>query len=168
MAADRWSLDGRVAIVTGAGRGLGAGCARALAEAGASVLLVARTREELEAEAAEIGDRAHVHVADVRDEAVVARVVAAARELGPLGACVNAAGTNRTGPARGYPIEDWDALFELNVRASFLMCRAFGDALLGDERPGSIVNLSSQMGAVGYPERVAYCSTKHALEGMQA
>ena len=166
MAADRWSLDGRVAIVTGAGRGLGAGCARALADAGATVLLVARTREELEAEAAEIGDRAHVHVADVRDEAAVEGVVTAARELGPLGACVNAAGTNRTGPARSYPTEDWDALFELNVRASFLMCRAFGDALLSDERPGSIVNLSSQMGAVGYPERVAYCSTKHALEGM--
>jgi NAD(P)-dependent dehydrogenase (short-subunit alcohol dehydrogenase family) len=166
VSADRWSLDGRAAVVTGAGRGLGAGCARALAEAGAAVLLVSRTREELEAEAEAIGAGAHVHVADVRDEGEVAGVVAAARELGPLGVCVNGAGTNRTGPSRDFPVEDWDALFELNVRASFLMCRAFGDALLGEERPGSIVNLSSQMGAVGYPERTAYCATKHALEGM--
>ena len=79
---------------------------------------------------------------------------------------MNAAGTNRTGPAREYAIADWDALFDVNVRATFLVSQAFGDDLLTRGVPGSIVNLSSQMGTVGYPGRVAYCSTKHAVEGM--
>lgn len=169
MSGDRWSLGGRVALVTGAGRGLGLGCARTLAEAGASVLLVARTLPEIEDAAAAIvaaGGAAHAHAADVTDEAQVAAAVQAARELGDLGVCVNCAGTNRPGPARDYPMADWDALFDVNVRGTFLVCRAFGDALLSAGAPGSIVNMSSQMGAVGFPGRVTYCATKHAVEGM--
>ena len=169
MSADRWSLEGTVALVAGGGRGIGLGCAHALAEAGAAVLLVARTEAEVEAAAAEIGaagGAAHAHVADVTDEAQVAGAVAAAHDLGDLRVCVNAAGTNRPGPARSYPVEDWDALFEVNVRATFLVCRAVGDALLARGVPGSIVNMSSQMGTVGYPGRAAYCATKHAVEGL--
>lgn len=169
MTPDRWSLGGRVALVTGAGRGLGLGCARMLAEAGATVLLVARTGAEVE-EAAEAivaaGGAAHGHVADVTDEQQVAGAVEAARQLGPLRVCVNSAGTNRPGPARDYPMTDWDALFDVNVRGSFLVSRAFGDALLAEGAPGSLVNMSSQMGTVGFPDRVAYCATKHAVEGM--
>jgi NAD(P)-dependent dehydrogenase (short-subunit alcohol dehydrogenase family) len=161
---DRWSLAGRVAVVIGSGRGLGEGCARALSEAGAHVLLVARTAEQVEAVAREIGGTAHV--ADITDAAQVTRAVRVADELGDLRVLVNAAGTNRTGPAAGYPLEDWDALFEVNVRGTFLACQAFGALLLARRAAGSIVNLSSQMGAVGYPGRVAYCATKHAVEGM--
>ena len=161
---DRWSLDGRVAIVAGAGRGLGLGCARALAEAGARVLLVSRTEAEITAAAGELGGAAHV--ADVTDAAQLPGILEAARALGDARVLVNAAGTNRTGPAREYAIADWDALFEVNVRATFLVSQAFGDDLLTRGVPGSIVNLSSQMGTVGYPGRVAYCSTKHAVEGM--
>jgi NAD(P)-dependent dehydrogenase (short-subunit alcohol dehydrogenase family) len=160
----RWSLDGRVAVVLGAGRGLGEGCARALAEAGARVLAVSRTGDEVERVAAEIGGTAHV--ADVTDPAVLPGVLDAATALGEPAVLVNAAGTNRTGPARDYALEDWDALFAVNVRATFTACQAFGDLLLSRGAQGSIVNLSSQMGAVGYPGRVAYCSTKHAVEGM--
>ena len=79
---------------------------------------------------------------------------------------MNAAGTNRTGPARDYDLGDWDFLFDINVRGTFMACQAFGDALLDRGVPGAIVNLSSQMGTVGYPGRVAYCATKHAVEGM--
>jgi NAD(P)-dependent dehydrogenase (short-subunit alcohol dehydrogenase family) len=161
---DRWSLDGRVAIVAGAGRGLGLGCARALAEAGARVLLVSRTEAEITAAAGELGGAAHV--ADVTDPAQLPGILQAARVLGDARVLVNAAGTNRTGPAREYAIADWDALFDVNVRATFLVSQAFGDDLLTRGVPGSIVNLSSQMGTVGYPGRVAYCSTKHAVEGM--
>jgi len=161
---DRWSLDGRVAIVAGAGRGLGLGCARALAEAGARVLLVSRTEAEITAAAKELGGAAHV--ADVTDPAQLPGIVEAASTLGDARVLVNAAGTNRTGPAREYAIADWDALFDVNVRATFLVSQAFGDDLLTRGVPGSIVNLSSQMGTVGYPGRVAYCSTKHAVEGM--
>jgi NAD(P)-dependent dehydrogenase (short-subunit alcohol dehydrogenase family) len=161
---DRWRLDGRVAVVIGAGRGLGEGCARALAAAGARVLAVSRTAAEVEAVAREIGGAAHV--ADVTDARQAAGILDAAAALGEPGVLVNAAGTNRTGPAAGYALEDWDALFAVNVRATFVACQAFGAALLGRGARGSIVNLSSQMGAVGYPGRVAYCSTKHAVEGM--
>lgn len=169
MSGDRWSLGDRAALVTGAGRGLGLGCARTLADAGASVLLVARTLPEIEDAAAAIvaaGGAAHAHAADVTDEAQVAAAVQAARELGDLSVCVNCAGTNRPGPARDYPMADWDELFDVNVRGTFLACRAFGDALLSAGAPGSIVNMSSQMGTVGFPGRVAYCATKHAVEGM--
>ena len=158
---DRWSLDGRVAIVAGAGRGLGLGCARALAEAGARVLLVSRTEAEIAAAAGELGGAAHV--ADVTDPDAMAGILEAAPDATVL---VNAAGTNRTGPARDYDLGDWDVLFDVNVRATFLVSQAFGDDLLTRGVPGSIVNLSSQMGTVGYPGRVAYCSTKHAVEGM--
>jgi len=166
VTAGRWSLAGRVAIVTGAGRGIGLGCAHALAEAGATVLLVARTRGDLEQAAPQIGANAVPHAADVTDETQVAAAVARAEGLGDLRVLVNAAGTNRPGPSRDYPTGDWDALFALNVRATFLACRAVGDSLLRRAAAGSIVNLSSQMGAVGHPGRAAYCATKHAVEGL--
>jgi NAD(P)-dependent dehydrogenase (short-subunit alcohol dehydrogenase family) len=166
---DRWSLRGSVALVAGGGRGLGLGCAHALAGAGATVLLAARSGDEVESAAAAIraaGGSAHAHVADVTDEAQVAGMVAAALDLGDLRVCVNSAGTNRTGPTRSYATEDWDALFAVNVRATFLVCRAVGDALLERGTRGSIVNMSSQMGTVGFPGRAAYCATKHAVEGL--
>ncbi len=163
--SDRWSLTGRVAIVIGAGRGLGEGCARALAQAGARVLLVARTAER-GARRWRATSMGKPHVADVTDATQVDGIIAAAAALGDVGVLVNAAGTNRTGPAADYAISDWDALFDVNVRGTFLACQAFGGALLARGVPGSIVNLSSQMGTVGYPGRVAYCATKHAVEGM--
>lgn len=164
--SDPWRLDGRVALVVGAGRGLGRGCAVELARAGAQVVLVARTESELIEAAAEAGSDAVAMVADATQPSEVERVVGEAAALGELRVLVAAAGTNRPGPARDYPISDWDLLFDLNVRATFLACQAFGDALLTRGLRGSIVTLSSQLGSVGYPGRVAYCATKHAVDGM--
>jgi putative cofactor-binding repeat protein len=107
-----------------------------------------------------------VHATDVTDEAQVAELVAAAAQAGDLRVAVTAAGTNRPGPSRDYPAADWDALFAVNVRATFLTCREVGAALLERGAPGSLVTLSSQMCTVGYPGRAAYCATKHAVEGL--
>jgi NAD(P)-dependent dehydrogenase (short-subunit alcohol dehydrogenase family) len=164
--SDPWRLDGQVAIVTGAGRGLGRGCAIELAAAGATVALVARTRSELEETAGLAGPSAVVMAADVTRPEEIEDVVRQASALGDLRVLVTAAGTNRPGPARDYPLSDWDRLFDVNVRATFVACRAVGDRLLARGRGGSIVTMSSQMGAVGYPGRVAYCATKHAVDGM--
>ncbi len=167
--AEAGELAGRVALVTGAGRGIGRGCAERLAQAGAAIVLVARTEDDLRACAEAIvadGGEAHVHAADVSVEEAVAEAVAFAESVGDLRICVNAAGMNLTGPARDYPVTQWDALFAVNVRATFLVCRAVGDSLLRRGEPGSIVNVSSQMGRVGYPGRAAYCATKHAVEGL--
>ena len=159
-------LDGRHALVTGAGRGLGRGAALALAAAGAAVTLVARSRDELDAVAEAIaaaGGSARVQVADVRDEQEVERAVAAA---GPVSILVTAAGLNRTGPTAEYALSDWELLYEVNVRGTFLACRAVGRRLLERGTGGRIVLLSSQMGVVGYPGRAAYCATKHAVNGL--
>ena len=164
------TLDGRHALVMGAGRGLGRGAALALAGAGASVTLVSRSKAELVAVAEQIraaGGEAGVQVADVRHEDQVERVVAAA-DAGPVpvSILVTAAGLNRTGPTAEYATADWDMLMDVNVRGTFLACRAVGQRMLERGGGGRIVTISSQMGAVGYPGRAAYCATKHAVNGL--
>jgi NAD(P)-dependent dehydrogenase (short-subunit alcohol dehydrogenase family) len=157
------------ALVTGAGRGIGRAAALALAEAGADLTLAARSHSELEAVAAEVealGRRAWVRPADVTGEEAVERLVDGADREAPLTVLVTAAGLNRTGATAGYRIEDWDLLMDVNVRGTFLACRAFGRRLLERGAGGRIVTVSSQMGAVGYPGRAAYCASKHAVNGL--
>ncbi len=159
-------LDGRRALVTGAGRGLGLACAAALAEAGAEVWLAARSASEVQAAAQALsqrGDRAHALVLDVTDSAAVARTLA---ELGPFQVLVNNAGTNRPKPFDDVSEDDVDALLALNVKAAFFVARAVAMGLKAAGLPGSIVQMSSQMGHVGGVNRSIYCATKHALEGM--
>ena len=129
-------------------------------------MFVARTAAELEEAVAEAGEGAVAARRRRHRRAQVAAVIDEAAALGELSVLVTAAGTNHPGPARDYPLAEWDRLFDLNVRATFVACRAFGDRLLSAGRPGSIVTMSSQMGSVGYPGRVAYCATKHAVDGM--
>jgi NAD(P)-dependent dehydrogenase (short-subunit alcohol dehydrogenase family) len=168
LPSDR--LDGRHALVTGAGRGIGRAVALALAEAGAAVSLVARSSDELDAVAAQIeraGGRAWARPADVGDEAAIEALFDAAEdEQPPPTILVTAAGLNRTGPTADYDLADWDLLNEVNLRGTFIACRALGRRLLARGEPGRIVTLSSQMGAVGYPGRAAYCATKHAVNGL--
>jgi NAD(P)-dependent dehydrogenase (short-subunit alcohol dehydrogenase family) len=158
-------LDGRHALVTGAGRGLGLACAAALAEAGATVTLAARTASEVEAAAAALRERglkAGALALDVRDTGAVRAAIGSAA---PFDILVNNAGTNRPGPFVDATEENFDLVMGLNVRAVFFTAQTFARRLVSESRPGVIINMSSQMGHVGSPTRTIYCASKHAVEG---
>lgn len=162
-------LNGKQAVVTGASRGIGRACALALLQAGANVTLVARSVDALEKvldEARVLDGEATCHVADVRCEDEVEAAVGATMDRGGLDICVNCAGVNRPGPTISASLEDWEYVIDTNLRGTFLVCRAVGRRLIEAGRPGRIVNLSSQMGAVGYPGRALYCASKHGVEGL--
>ena len=157
-------LDGKRALVTGGGRGIGLAAASALAQAGAHVTLIARTQAQVEAAADAIrarGDKADALKLDVTDLDAVRRAMAAAE---PFDVLVNNAGTNRPAHLVDVKIEDFDAIFALNVRAAFFMAQAVARRLIEARRPGSIINISS-MGHVGAARRSVYCASKHAMEG---
>jgi 2-deoxy-D-gluconate 3-dehydrogenase len=104
---------------------------------------------------------------DVTDGPAVERLVAgAAAGTGPFDVLVNAAGLARHAPALDTPLEDFDAVMGVNLRAAFALSREVARALITAGRPGSIVNVSSQMGHVGGPDRAVYCASKHGVEGM--
>ena len=158
-------LDGKRALVTGAGRGIGLAAASVLAAAGARVTLAARTREEIEAAAASIrarGEAAEALPLDVTDVAAVQAALAAAE---PYDVVINNAGSNRPAPFADVRVEDFDAIFALNVRAAYFMAQAVARRLIEAKLPGSIINISSQMGHVGAARRTVYCASKHAMEG---
>jgi NAD(P)-dependent dehydrogenase (short-subunit alcohol dehydrogenase family) len=163
--APSFRLDGKRALVTGAGRGIGLAAASALAQAGAHVTLAARTEAEIEAAAQAIrarGDQAAVLPLDVTD---VGAARAAVAQAAPFDILVNNAGMNRPAPFIDVTVEDFDAILSLNVRAAFFMAQAVARRLIEAGRPGSIINVSSQMGHVGAARRSVYCASKHAMEG---
>ncbi len=162
-------LRGKHALVTGAGRGIGRACAIGLAEAGAIVTLVSRSEDELQEVASAIQQRhgtAHIHEADVTQKDEVEDVVAAAHRRGSLDVTVNSAGINRPGPTVELSDEAWNEVMAVNLTGTFFMCRAVARHLLEYGGAGRIVNISSQMGSVGYPGRAAYCASKHAVDGL--
>ena len=164
-ATPSFRLDGKRALVTGAGRGIGLAAAAALAQAGADVTLAARTKSEIDEAAAAIrahGRKAEPLVLDVTDVAATRRAVGAAA---PFQILVNNAGMNRPAPLPDVTVEDFDAIFALNVRAAYFMAQAVARRLVEAKLPGSIINISSQMGHVGAARRSVYCASKHAMEG---
>jgi NAD(P)-dependent dehydrogenase (short-subunit alcohol dehydrogenase family) len=159
-------LDGRKALVTGAGRGIGLAAAVALAEAGAHVVLAARTDSEIEAAAAAIREKGWSASALRLDVLDVEGLDAAISAAGPFHVLVNNAGTNRPKPMTEISVEDFDAVVDLNVRSAYFVDRAVVKGMLAAGIKGSIIHMSSQMGHVGGPRRTVYCTSKHAIEGL--
>jgi NAD(P)-dependent dehydrogenase (short-subunit alcohol dehydrogenase family) len=157
-------LDGRRALVTGGGRGIGLAAASALAEAGAHVTIAARTKSEIEEVAAALrgrGQEADTLALDVTDVEAARKAVATAA---PFQILINNAGMNRPAYLPEVKVEDFDAIFALNVRAAFFMAQAVAMRLVEAKMPGSIINMSSQMGHVGAARRTVYCASKHAMK----
>jgi len=163
-------LDGKIALVTGAGRGLGAAIAAGFAESGAEIILLGRTREHLEdvsRQIAKSGGRGIVLTCDVTDDVAIREAIGA---LPALDIAVNNAGTNFPEPFTSVSDEHLDTMLDLNVRAYFVVAQSAVKKMLehpGRKQAGGVVlNISSQMGHVGSPNRTVYCMTKHAVEGL--
>ncbi|MEL7485623.1 MAG: SDR family oxidoreductase [Pseudomonadota bacterium] len=154
-------LENKIALVTGAGRGLGRAIAETLHAAGAHVIAVARTASDLDNIKSALGDRVDVWRQDVTDDAFINAVAA----LPSLDILVNNAGSNHPEPFAEVSTENLDFLLNLNVRSMFRTAQAAA-RVMKISGGGAIVHMSSQMGHVGSPNRSVYCMTKHAIEGL--
>jgi NAD(P)-dependent dehydrogenase (short-subunit alcohol dehydrogenase family) len=161
-----FSLKGQRALVTGGSRGLGLGCAQLLANAGAEVVIVGRNETDLADAVRTItvaGGAATSAACDVTDTTAVRSMLAGLPEIHVL---VNNAGTNIPEPFTAVTEAHFDSIFDINVRAAFFVAQAVAAKMLAGGIQGSIINMSSQMGHVGSPNRTVYCATKHAIEGL--
>src|SRR5215217_1873211 len=157
------TLAGRVAVVTGGGRGLGRAFALALAEAGADVALAARSTEDIERVAAEVkarGRRALAVPTDVAETADVERLVE--RVLGDLDILVNNSGVIHSAPLIETPLEEWDRVVATNLRGCFLCMRAAGRHFAA-RRAGKVINVASNFAFMGVPNYSSYCASKAAV-----
>ncbi|WP_417678823.1 SDR family NAD(P)-dependent oxidoreductase [Roseibium sp.] len=158
-------LDGKRALVTGAGRGIGRAIAEAFAECGAEVVLCARTQSEIEEAADTLRARGLAATAQACDVMDVAGFSDLIENQAPFDILVNNAGTNRPKPQSEVTEEDYDAVMNLNVRAVYFATKAVAKSMIAAGRGGSIMTLSSQMGHVGAANRTIYCASKWAIEG---
>lgn len=160
-----FDLSGKRALITGASSGIGLACAVALAERGAEVVLAARREDTLR----EVADRmatqgwlAQALALDVSDVTATADAVA---RHGPFDILLNSAGLARHSAAVDTTTEDFDAVLAINLRGAYFLTQAVAKGLLAAGKPGSLINISSQMGHVGGVDRAVYCATKFAVEG---
>ena len=160
-----FALTGKRALVTGASSGIGLACAAALGGAGAAVTLSARRADKLADAASDMaaaGITASVLPMDVADIAASAALVA---EHGPFDILVNAAGLAIHTPVVDTTPEDFDAVASLNFKGAYFITQAVAKGLIAAGKPGSLINITSQMAHVGGIDRAVYCGTKHAVEG---
>ena len=165
-ATDLFRIDGQVAVITGAGRGLGRAMAEALAQAGADCVLVARRREDLDETARavqKLGRRAVALAGDVTDPAVApAAVKAATGQLGRVDILVNNAGLYHQQDIEATSLEDWRRVLDVNLVGSFLFAKAVGPHFK-KQKSGKVINISSVLGRKGVAGATAYCAAKGGL-----
>lgn len=158
-------LDGKRALVAGASSGIGLACAVALAEAGAEVTVAARRLDALNDLVADLtakGLTANAMALDVADIPAMLRAVA---DAGPFDVLVNSAGLARHSPSLDTTPDDFDAVSNLNIKGAYFLTQAVAKGLVAAGKPGSLINISSQMAHVGGLDRAVYSATKHAVEG---
>lgn len=158
-------LDGRKALVTGGGRGIGMAAAAALAEAGAHVVVTARSSGEIEQVVTAIrarGQKADAIVMDVTKIAAAQMIIA---DTGPYHILVNNAGGARHSPAIETTEENYDFVEEMNLKGAYFIAQAVAKGLVAAKSPGSLIHITSQMAHVGGPNRSVYCATKWGVEG---
>ena len=158
-------LDNKTALITGASSGIGLGCAVALAEAGAHVVVSARSSDKLNAVVDTIkakGLSAEAMVMDVADTNLVQEII---DSKGPFDILVNSAGLGRHSPSKDTSIEDFEAVMNVNLRGAYFVTQAVANGLINAKKTGSLINISSQMGHVGGIDRAVYSASKHAVEG---
>ncbi|MBT3916551.1 MAG: SDR family oxidoreductase [Rhodospirillaceae bacterium] len=155
------NFEGQVALVTGGGKGLGRACVIALAAAGAKVIAVSRTESDLQEVQSHNPDNIDYWVEDVLADDLYPRI----EGLDQLDILVGCAGGNKPQPISEITVETIDWLLDLNVRAIFRTSQSAAKVML-KQGSGSIINMSSQMGHIGSPNRTLYCTTKHAVEGL--
>ena len=166
---DMFRLDGKVAIVIGGAGGIGEALAMGLGVQGATVVVASRNQAAIDKVAAEItektGNAAAAVAVDVTDEASVSGLVdTVMKKYGKIDILVNAMGMNIKKDAFEYPMEDWDKLFNVNVKGTMIACKIVG-RVMRDQKKGAIVNLSSVRGIRGYTGgNTGYCATKGAVE----
>ena len=156
-------LKDRVAVITGAGRGIGKGIALGYAREGAHLVLVSRTDAELKEvsdEIEQLGSEALVVAADVRKETDVQNVAESAQEwFGHIDILVNAAGIPMVGPSIELPLENWQRAMDINLTGSFLCCQAIGRVMVA-QGSGAVINIGSLTSFQGFPARAAYAASK--------
>lgn len=161
-------LDGRGAVITGGGRGIGAEAARQLAEAGASVVVTARSLDQIDAVAEALradGHSAHAIPCDVGDPAQIEALRDRATEaLGAVDIVVNNAGIASSATVGRTTLDQWEQIMRVNATGVFLVTQAFLQPML-DRGWGRVVNVSSVAGKAGAPYISAYCASKHAVIG---
>jgi NAD(P)-dependent dehydrogenase (short-subunit alcohol dehydrogenase family) len=159
-------LQGRHAVVTGAGRGTGAAIAARLAAEGARVSLMARTQSQLDQVAAALGSSAQSVRADITDpQAVRQAFEQAVRSFGPVDILINNAGQARSAPLHRTAEELWHGMLAVNLSGAYYGIQAVLPAML-ERKFGRIVNVASTAGLRGYPYVAAYCASKHGLIGL--
>jgi len=167
---DRFSLEGKTALVTGGASGLGRACCLALAGAGANVAIIG-TRDpakvEVVAEVESMGKKAVAYQADVCDEAQVAQVVAqVAKDFGAIDVLVNSAGVADVMPIVDFDLATWERIMDINVKGIFLFSREVAKQMLKQGNGGRIINISSLQGSAGRKGDAAYAPSKAAVNLM--
>ena len=162
-----FSVEGKLALITGATRGIGLGAARALAQSGADVILVGRDEQELETAASDLrqfGRKVHVAPFDLSQTTGIAPWFAElVTATGTPDILVNSAGISRRGPAVDLSLDDWNDVMTLNATAIFELSRTFAKSLIADARPGRVINIASLMTAAARPGTSPYTASKGAV-----